>query len=153
MFEQVASQQHTLDGLQSTSDGPPIAADVGTPTHEPEISTPTHEAENEEKMTENQCILEKDFPFYLFNSVTPQNIDQLPPDIKGKKIYKMKSGPQTWKIQQYNHRNFKMNTSHSITLHGKRKIGFFRGQLYCANNCCTFLNTAGKQNTVHIGIT
>ena len=23
------------------------------------------------------------------------------------------------------------------------------GQLYCANSSCTFLNTAGKQNTVH----
>ena len=80
MFEQVASQQNTsyglqstLDGLQSTSDGPLIPADVGTPTHEPEMSTLTHEAENEEQMTEYeyQCLLEKDFPFYLFNPVTP----------------------------------------------------------------------------------
>ena len=70
-------------------------------------------------------------------------------DINGKKIYKMKSGPHIWKIQQHNHRNFKMNTSYSITLNGERKTGFSRGQLYCANNSCTFLNTAEKQNRVN----
>ena len=96
------------------------------------MSTPTHEAENEEQMTEYeyQCLLEIDFPFYLFNSVTPENVDQLPPDLNGKKIYKMKSGTHTWKIQQCNQRNFKMNTSDSITLNGKRNTGFCRGQLY-----------------------
>ena len=90
MFEQVVSQQ-------STSDGPIIPADVGTPTHELEMSTPKHEAENEEQMTdyEYECLLEKNFPFYLFNSVTPDNVDQLPPYINEKKIYKIKSGPHT----------------------------------------------------------
>ena len=98
VFEQVASQQSTSDGLQNISDGPPIPADVGTPTHEPEMSTLTHEAENEEQMTEYeyQCLLEKDFSFHLFNSVTSKNVDQLPPYNNGKKIYKMKSGPHTW---------------------------------------------------------
>ena len=43
VFELVASQKGTSYGLQSTSDGPPIPADVGTPTHEPDIPTGNQE--------------------------------------------------------------------------------------------------------------
>ena len=61
VFEQSGSQQSTSDGLQSTSDCPPIPADVGTQTHEPDVATGNQEPENEHMMEyEYQCLLQKD---------------------------------------------------------------------------------------------
>ena len=77
-------------------------------------------------------------------------MDNLPHNIDGLKLYKIKCSPQEWIQKSQDLRYFKMHSSRRKDLIGTRKVGRCIGILYCSYDDCTFkLSAEGKRNTTN----
>ena len=88
------------------------------------------------------------FPTQLFINIAPEWVDDLPQDIDGIKIYKMKCLQREWiqKCQDLGY--FKMQSLGRKGLIGIRKVGRCIGNLYFPHYDCPFkLSAGGKRNT------
>ena len=86
----------------------------------------------------------------LFVKTAVEWVDQLPHDIDGFKLYKIKCSPQEWVQKSQDLRYFKMHISRRKDLVGTRKVGRCIRSLYCASYDCPFKHsTEGKLNTTN----
>ena len=93
---------------------------------------------------------ELQFPMHLFLKTEAEWVDELPHDINGFKLYKIKCSPQEWIQKSQDLRYFKMNTSRRKDLIGTRKVGRCIRSLYCMSADCPFKHSAeGKLNTMN----
>ena len=86
------------------------------------------------------------FPMHLFSDVTPEEVDFLPPEINGLKMYKIKCTTANYSARCSDRRWFQMRTSSRVGFNGIRKIGKCAGSYVCQYNNCSFLSTEGRKN-------
>ena len=85
---------------------------------------------------------------HLFINTEAECVDELPHDIDGFKLYKIKCSPQEWVQKSQDLQYFKMNTSRSKELIGTRKAGRCLGSLYCMSANCPFKHSAEGQSNM-----
>ena len=122
------------------------ADDVIDLTDDSEMTT----SEQSDSLQNNTSDNELQFPMHLFLKTEAECVDELPHDIDGFKLYKIKCSPQEWVQKSQDLRYFKMNTSRRKELIGTRKVGRCLGGLYCMSANCPFKHSAeGKSNTTN----
>ena len=89
--------------------------------------TTTQQLDSLQNKTSNN---ELQFPTHLFVKTAANLVDDLPHDIDGFKLYKIKCSPQEWAQKSQDLRYFKMHTSRRKNLIGTRKVGRCIGNLY-----------------------
>ena len=93
---------------------------------------------------------ELQFPMHLFCKTEGECVDEMPHDIDGFKLYKIKCSPQEWVEKSKDLQHFKMNTLGRKDLIGTRKVGRCQGSLYCMSAQCPFKCSAeGTPNTMN----
>ena len=103
-----------------------------------------------ESLQNNTSNNELQFPTHLFVKTTAEWVDELPHDIDGLKLYKIKCSPQEWAQKSQDLRYFKMHTLRRKDLIGSRKVGRCIGSLYCTSADCPFKCSAeGKSSTTN----
>ena len=107
-------------------------------------------SEQSDSLQNNTSDNELQFPMHLFVKTAAESVDELPPDIDGFKLYKIKCLPQEWVQKSQNLGYFKINTSRRKDLIGIRKVGRYIGSLYFMSDDCPFKHSAeGKLNTAN----
>ena len=107
-------------------------------------------SEQPESLQNNTSDNELQFPMHLFINMEAECVGELPHDINGFKLYKIKCSPQEWVQKSQDLRYFKMNTSRRKEVIGTRKVGRCLGGLYCMSTNCQFKHSAGgKSNTMN----
>ena len=120
-------------------------ADVIDLTEDCDITTSAHS-----EQTNNNIGEELQFPMHLFLKTKGECVDELPHDIDGLKLHKIKCSQQEWVGKSQDLRHFKMNTSRRKNLIGTRKVGRCLGSLYCMSTHCPFKCSAeGTPNTMN----
>ena len=97
-------------------------ADVIDLTEDCNITTSKHP-----ETPHNNTGDELQFPMHLFIKSEAECVDQLPHDIDGFKLYKIKCSQQEWVEKSQDLQHFKMNTSRRKDLIGTRKVGRWLG--------------------------
>ena len=121
-------------------------ADVIDLTDHSEMTT----SEQPESLQNNTSDNELQFPMHLFINTEAECVDELPHDIDGFKLYKIKCSPQEWVQKSQDLQYFKMNTLRRKELIGTRKVGRCLGSLYCVCANCPFKHSAeGQSNTMN----
>ena len=95
------------------------ADDVIDLTDDSEMTT----SEQSDSLQNNTSDNELQFPMHLFLKTEAECVDELPHDINGFKLYKIKCSPQEWVQKSQDLRYFKMNTLRRKELIGTRKVG------------------------------
>ena len=90
------------------------------------------------EMPHNNTGDDLQFPMHLFLKTEGECVDELPHDIDGFKLYKIKCSQQEWVEKSKDLWHFKMNTSRRKDLIGTRKVGRCQGSLYCMSAQCPF---------------
>ena len=98
--------------------------------------------ENQDGQNIPQVGRGKYFPLYRFDSMIPEEIDVIPPDIDGWKFYKVPATLENWTTVTSDMRHFLMRTSSKKNYHGRRKVGICKGSLVCPNKHCGFISTS-----------
>ena len=130
----------TFEQLISLDD----AYDVIDLTDDSEVTT----FQQPESLQYNTSNNELQFLTHLFVDTAAEWVDNLPHDIDGLKLYKIKCSPQEWLQKSQDLRYYKMHSSRRKDLIGTRKIGRCIGNLYCSYDDCPFkLSAEGKRNT------
>ena len=80
-------------------------ADVIDLTDDPEMTT-----SEQQESAHNNTSNELQFPVHLFINTEAECLDELPHDIDGFKLYKIKCPPQEWVQKSQDLQYFKMNT-------------------------------------------
>ena len=120
-------------------------ADVIDLTEDCDITTSEHP-----KTPHNNTGDKLQFPIHLFVRSEAECVDQLPHDIDGFKLYKIKCSQQEWVEKSQDLQYFKMNTLRRKDLIGTRKVGRCLGSLYCMSAHCPFKCSAeGQPNTMN----
>ena len=87
---------------------------------------------------------------HLFVKSEAECVDELPHEIDGFKLYKIKCSQQEWVEKSQDLWHFKMNTLRRKDLIGTRKVGRCLGSLYCMSANCPFKHSAeGTPNTMN----
>ena len=120
------------------------ADDVIDLTDDSEMTTP----EQPESPQNNTSDNELQFPMHLFINTEAESVDELPHDIDGFKLYKIKCSPQEWVQKSQDLQYFKMNTSRRKELIGTRKVGRCLGSLFCTSANCPFKYSAEGQSNM-----
>ena len=76
-----------------------------------------------DSLQNNTSDNELQFPMHLFLKMEAEWEEELPYDINGFKLYKIKCSPQEWVQKSQDLRYFKMNTLRRKELIGMRKVG------------------------------
>ena len=122
------------------------ADDVIDLTDDSEMTT----SEQPESLQNNTSDNELQFPMHLFLMMEAECVDELPHDINGFKLYKIKCSPQVWVQKSQYLRYFKMNTLRRKELIETRKVGRCLGSLYWMSADCPFKHSAeGKSNMMN----
>ena len=120
------------------------ADDVIDLTDDSEMTT----SEQPESLQNNTSDNELQFPMHLFINTEAECVDELPHDINGFKLYKIKCSPQEWVQKSQDLRYFKMNILRRKELIGTRKVGRCLGGLYCMSANCPFKCSAGGKSNM-----
>ena len=118
-------------------------ADVIDLTEDSDITTSKHP-----KTAHNGTSDELQFPMHLFVKSEAECVDELPHDIDGLKLYKMKCSQQEWVEKRQDLWQFKMNMSRRKDLIGTRKVRRCQGSLYCMSSNCPFKHSAEGQSNM-----
>ena len=81
---------------------------------------------------------ELQFPTHLFVNIAAEWVDDLPHNIDGLKLYKIKCSPREWAQKGQNLRYFKMHSLRRKDLIGKREVGRCVGNLNFSYDDCPF---------------
>ena len=100
------------------------------------------------RFKKNTSDNEFQFHMYSFLKTKAECVDELPHDIDGFKLYKIKCSPQEWVPKSQDLQYFKMNTSRRKELIGTRKVGRCLGSLYCMSADCPFKHSAEGQSNM-----
>ena len=123
------------------------ADDVIDLTDDSEMTT----SEQSDSLQNNTSDNELQLPMHLILKTETEWVDELPHDINGFKLYKMKCSPQEWVQKSQDLRYFKMNTFRRKDLIGMRKVGRCIRSLYCMSADCPFKHsTEGKLNMTNL---
>ena len=115
-------------------------------TQETEVLDSTQE-EEDEVLNETLNIKQGTrFPIHLFSEVTPEQVDHVPGEINGMKIYKIKCTSANYAAKCQDRRWFQVKTSSRVGFNGIRKIGKCQGSYVCQYSNCSFLSTEGRKN-------
>ena len=92
----------------------------------------------------------KAFPLYLFKEVPVQEVECVPKDINGLKVFKIRNAGKNWRKKVGDRRYFKMSGTNKKNNHGKLENGKCQGNYYCPNNKCVKLlcSSIGQRNHV-----
>ena len=120
------------------------ADDVIDLTDDSEMTT----TEQPESLQNNTSDNELQFPMHLFINTEAECVDELPHDIDGFKLYKIKCSPQEWVQKSQDLQYFKMNTLRRKELIGTRKVRRCLGSLYCMSADCPFKRSAEGQSNM-----
>ena len=104
--------------------------------------------EQSDSLQNNTSDNELQFPMHLFLKTEAECVDELPHDIDGFKLYKIKCSPQEWVQKSQDLMYFEMNTSRRKELIGTRKVGRCLGSLYCMSTDCPFKHSAGGKSNM-----
>ena len=141
-------EQVTIESPCPSTIGQPTClddADVIDLTEDSDITTSKHP-----ESPHNNTGDELQFPMHLFVKSEAECVDELPHDIDGFKLYKIKCSQQEWVEKTQDLWHFKMNTSRRKDLIGTRKVGRCLGSLYCMSANCPFKHSAeGTPNTMN----
>ena len=118
--------------------------DVINLTDDSEMAT----SEQPESLQNNTSDSELQFPMHLFINTEAECVDELPHDIDGFKLYKIKCSPQEWVQKSQDLQYFKMNTPRRKELIGTRKVGRCLGSLYCMSANYPFKHSAECQSNM-----
>ena len=118
-------------------------ADVIDLIEDSDITTSEHP-----KTPHNGASDELQFPMHLFIKSEAECVDELPHDIDGLKLYKIKCSQQEWVEKSQDLQHFKMNTSRRKDLIGTIKVGRCQGSLYCMSSDCPFKHSAEGQSNM-----
>ena len=91
---------------------------------------------------------ELQFPMHLFINTEAKCVYELPHDIDGFKLYKIKCSPQELVQKSQDLWYFKMNTSRRKELIGTRKVDRCLGSLYWMSTDCPFKHSAEGQSNM-----
>ena len=142
-------EQVTIESSYPSTIGQPIClddADVIDLTEDSEITTSEHS-----ETPHNNTSDKLQFPMDLFIKTEAECVDELPHDIDGFKLYKMKCSQHEWVQKSKDQWHFKMNTLRRKQLIGTRKVGRCLGSLYCMSAKCPFKHSAeGQSNTMNV---
>ena len=106
-------------------------------------------SQQSDSLQNNTSSNELQYPTHFFNT-TAEWVDDLPYDIGGFKLYKIKCSPQKWVQKSQDLRYFKMDSSRRKDLIGTRKVGRYIRNLYCIFDDCPFkLSAERKRNTTN----
>ena len=109
--------------------------------------TTFHQPDSVQYSTSNN---ELQFPTHLFPNIAAEWVDDLPLDIDGFKLYKIKCSPGEWVQKSQHLRYFKMHFSRKKDLTGTRKVGRYIRNLHCSYDDCPFkLSAERKRNTTN----
>ena len=114
-------EQVTVESSCPSTIGQPIYlddADVIDLTDDSEITMSEHP-----KTPHNNTSDELQFPMHLFLKTEAECVDELPHDIDGFKLYKIKCSQHEWVQKSKDLWHFKMNTMRRKELIGTRKVG------------------------------
>ena len=139
-------EQVTIESPCPSTIGQPIClddADVIDLTEDSEISTSEYP-----ETPHNNTSDELQFPMHLFLKTEAECVDELPHDIDGFKLYKMKCSQHEWVQKSKDLQYFKMNTLRRKELMGTRKVGRCLGSLYCISANCPFKHSAAGQSNM-----
>ena len=84
------------------------------------------------------------FPTYLCTQ-QPVVVDEIPPDIDGFQLSKIKVNQHNYNTKTADHRWFIMRTSSNISLNVKQKTVKCGGPFVCNNRDCSYFQTEGKK--------
>ena len=87
----------------------------------------------------------KAFPIWAYHDILPQQVSQIPFDIDGMKMYKIKTDEDNWLRVTTDRRYFNMLSSNRNGFEGYVKIGTCMGAWVCTNPICTFRSTSHGQ--------
>ena len=83
------------------------------------------------------------FPTWLFNDMVPEEVNQLPADITGQKLYKVVgANNDNWKDKVQDRHFFLMKSSSHVGFLGIWQIGTCLGSYVCPNESCDFRTTS-----------
>ena len=88
------------------------------------------------------------FPTFLFSAITPKNVNYIPANINGNRVFKVNCTPRNYSKNCGDRRWFNMVTS-TKDKRMIKKIGFCQGSWKCVNPNCSFLSTEKKENKWH----
>ena len=107
-------------------------------------------SEQSDSLQNNTNDNELQFPMHLFLKMEAEWVDELPHDINGFKLYKIKCSLQIWVQKSQDLRYSKMNTLRRKDLIGTRKVRRYIRSLYCMSTNCPFKHSVeGKLNTMN----
>ena len=122
------------------------ADDVIDLTDDSEMTT----SQQSDSLQNNTSNNELQFPTHLFVKKAAELVDDLPHNIDGFKLDKIKCSPQEWVQKSQDLRYFKIHSLRGNDLIGTRKVGRCIRNLYCAFHDCPFkLSAEGKRNTTN----
>ena len=78
----------------------------------------------------------KYFPIYLFDNIQPEEVEYIPGDIDGMRLYRIQATKQNWTRLTRDLHYFTMTSSSKAEYHGKWKIGTCQGSWVCQNTKC-----------------
>ena len=120
------------------------ADDVTDLTDDSEMTT----SEQSDSLQNNTSDNELQFPMHLCLKMEAEWVNEVPHDINGFKLHKIKCSPQEWVQKSQDLRYFKMNTLRRKELTETRKVGRCIRSLFCMSADCPFKHSAeGKLNT------
>ena len=112
---------------------------------EKEENVMTHEDEDEANahgMILDEIIPDirrgKPFPMYLFATMKPTEVESIPNNIDGFKLYQIKTTDRDWTKVTSNCCYFDLKTSSRQNFFSKRKGGICQGSWVCPNPSCAF---------------
>ena len=141
-------EQVTIESPSLTTTGQATCMDDADVIDLTEDSDST--ASEHPEMPHNNTGDDLQFPMHLFLKTEGECVDELPHDIDGLKLYKIKCSQQEWVEKSKDLHHFKMNTSRRKDLIGTRKVGRCQGSLYCMSAQCPFKCSAeGTPNTTN----
>ena len=95
----------------------------------------------------------KRFPVWLYGGMVAEEVEKVPEDINGMKLYKIPASDDTWGDLTSDCRYSVMQTSSRSTLFGTRKIGKCHGSWVCLNDDCNFRKTSENHQPNYVNWT
>ena len=80
----------------------------------------------------------------MFDNMEPEEVEYIPGDIDGLKLYQLEVTNQNWTRLTSDLHYFTMTSSSKVGYHGKWKIGTCQGSWVCENKKCCFQSTSAE---------
>ena len=166
--EEIICVQNTYKNENEGTDETTAPGKVNTSDHpiQHEEFVPGNEENEENDQMEQNGLSEKEiqdafknikqgkrFPVWLYRGMVAEEVEKVPQDINGMKLYKIPASDDTWGDLTADCRYFVMQTSSRSTLFGTQKIGKCHGSWVCPNDDCNFRKTSENHQPNYVNWT